>query len=558
MQIKILTFILFLLYQTNSFSNVKINNQYNQEYLSDYFSAILSYANKNNRLAIRYFESSKTLLMQNSSYFDQYISSLVIEGKVKKAIKKIKTIEYDENNDLSFETNLLFYVNEIKKNNFESAEKILDELKNFNSGNLDNIVISSLKNFNYTFLSKKIKKNVESYGNLTAINRAFQSCYLNSNSTSTYFENLINLQEGDYSRYYFFYLAYLKENNQLGEVKRISSTIDILDSNLLISQAKQWIDQNNFDSFSKYFLCSSEQDLISEFFYLVSSLYSSQKNFKKSDFYLNLSNFLNKKFYFNLTLLIENNLINKQYITAEKYLKDIKKENEVYYWYKIKKKTKIISNTMDDSKAINYLQDKFRNFKDPSTKMIYDMANFYKNKKKYKIAIDYYSELLNKIESRSSIYADILYKRGGCLERIGKYTESDSDLLNALEFSPEDPYVLNYLGYSWLERGYKIEEAIKLLELAYNKKKNDPYIIDSIGWGYYLIGNYQKAETYLIKAVQLMPDDPIVNDHYGDILWKLNRKLQAKYFWRNTIKLDDVDEKLIKKISIKLLKGINS
>ena len=213
---------------------------------------------------------------------------------------------------------------------------------------------------------------------------------------------------------------------------------------------------------------------------------------------------------------------------------------------------------MDDSKAINYLQDKFRNFKDPSTKMIYDMANFYKNKKKYKIAIDYYSELLNKIESRSSIYADILYKRGGCLERIGKYTESDSDLLNALEFSPEDPYVLNYLGYSWLERGYKIEEAIKLLELAYNKKKNDPYIIDSIGWGYYLIGNYQKAETYLIKAVQLMPDDPIVNDHYGDILWKLNRKLQAKYFWRNTIKLDDVDEKLIKKISIKLLKGINS
>ncbi len=151
-----------------------------------------------------------------------------------------------------------------------------------------------------------------------------------------------------------------------------------------------------------------------------------------------------------------------------------------------------------------------------------------------------------------------MYKRGGCLERIGKYTESDSDLLNALEFSPEDPYVLNYLGYSWLERGYKIEEAIKLLELAYNQKKNDPYIIDSIGWGYYLIGNYQKAETYLIKAVQLMPDDPIVNDHYGDILWKLNRKLQAKYFWRNTIKLDDVDEKLIKNISIKLLKGINS
>ena len=89
---------------------------------------------------------------------------------------------------------------------------------------------------------------------------------------------------------------------------------------------------------------------------------------------------------------------------------------------------------------------------------------------------------------------------------------------------------MNYLAYSWLERDYKIEEAIKMLEKAYKQENNDPYIIDSIGWAYYLISDYVKAEKLMKRAVELMPDDPIVNDHYGDILWKLDRKLQARYF----------------------------
>jgi len=94
-----------------------------------------------------------------------------------------------------------------------------------------------------------------------------------------------------------------------------------------------------------------------------------------------------------------------------------------------------------------------------------------------------------------------------------------------------------------------------MLKRAYKQKKNDPYIIDSIGWAYYLIGDYNEAENYLIQAVQLMPDDPIVNDHYGDILWKLDRKLQAKYFWENVLKLDSTEEKMKKNILEKLING---
>ena len=136
--------------------------------------------------------------------------------------------------------------------------------------------------------------------------------------------------------------------------------------------------------------------------------------------------------------------------------------------------------------------------------------------KEFKKSIKYYSLLLEKLDENTDAYADVLYKRGSSYERIGDYKNSDKGLLQSLSIKPNDPYVLNYLGYGWLERGFKIKDAIIMLDKAYNQKKNDPFIIDSVGWGYYLIGDYDNAENFLRKAIQLMPNDPVVNDHYGD------------------------------------------
>ena len=94
-----------------------------------------------------------------------------------------------------------------------------------------------------------------------------------------------------------------------------------------------------------------------------------------------------------------------------------------------------------------------------------------------------------------------------------------------------------------------------MLEVAHNKDKNNPYIADSIGWAYYLTGRYQEAEELLREAITQMPNDPIVNDHYGDILWSLNKKIQAKYYWNSVLKFKDTDEEMKKKIKKKLLFG---
>ena len=95
-----------------------------------------------------------------------------------------------------------------------------------------------------------------------------------------------------------------------------------------------------------------------------------------------------------------------------------------------------------------------------------------------------------------------------------------------------------------------------MLNKAYTQEKNDPYITDSVGWGYYIIGDYKNAEKYLRRAVELLPNDPITNDHYGDVLWKLNRKLQAKYFWESALKNEKTEEKMKKEIQLKLLNGL--
>ena len=553
--LKIFFIIVTLLYQSTAYSKATDNNEFNHKYLSSYLSALLSYDNQNNDLALKYFNSSKNLLNEHDQFLKKYVFSLVADGQISKAIKYIQYSK-NKNNSSFFEVNLLLVLDSLKKKNFVKTSKLLTNLKAFQQNDTYEIIIyETLKSYNKLFLDGIIESPNQNFGKLSLITTAFQNCYLNSNKTNSHFINLINSAEGDYSRYLFFYLTKLIENKDYDSAIQIASTIDPLTSDLLIAQTKKWIDQSNFKKFKKHFSCKQEADILAEFFFLISNLYSSQGEYEKSNFFLNISNYLNPKFYFNLSLLAEDYFVNSNFDLAKKALEKFDEEDEIYNWYKIKKKAQIIAKQQNENQSLKFVEKKLLEFKNPSTRIIFDMANIYKNYKKYEKAIEYYSIVLSQIEENSEAYADILYRRGGSYERLGQYQKSDSDLLLSLEIIPEHPYVTNYLAYSWLERNYKIQEAIQMLERAYEQKKSDPYIIDSIGWGYYLNGDYAKAEKYLKQAIQLMPNDPIVNDHYGDILWKLDRKLQARYFWESVLNFKTTEDDMKKSILKKLLKG---
>ena len=554
MFLKIFYIIFALLYQTVGYTKTSDKNDFNYKYLSSYFSALISFDNQKNNKALEFFESSKYLKKRHDNYLKEYVYSLVLDGQIKKAVNQIKSSRNSKNSNF-FEGKLLIVLDLMNKKKYIQASKIIKSFNVSNENTYEFIIIKTLESFNNLFKNKKLQYSTSDFGKLSLIVNAFQNCYLNSNKTDSHFLNLINSAEGDYSRYLFFYLSNVIENKNYKTAQQISKTIEPFSSTLLISQSKKWIDNENYKKFNKHFSCQNENDLLSEFFFLISNLYSSQNIIETSNFYLSVSNYLNPKFYFNLSLLAENYYDNDNFEISRKILEKFSSEDEIYFWYKIKKIAQIISEQENDDKSLKYIEDNISDLKQKSPKILFDLANIYKNFENYKIAIDYYTQVLNQIDKNSNMYADILYRRGGTYERLKNYSKADKDLLMSLKIRPDHAYTLNYLSYSWLERNIKIEQAMKMLMRAYELRENDPYITDSVGWGYYLIGDFINAEKYLRKAVELMPDDPIVNDHYGDVLWQLDRKLQAKYFWEQVLELEDTEEEMRKDIESKLIDG---
>ena len=547
----IFSFFLVFLYQ-----NITYSKTFDEKNVQNYFSALVSFEENKNIESLHYFNSSKELKESHPEYIKKYVFSLILGEKVNKAISEIKTMKDKKFVDF-FEAHLLLALDSIKKNDYKKSLYHINNLKNYEEDGTFKFIISNfLEEYVHLFKDKKIKSDLDSqFGKLSLINRTFQRCYLGHSGTENFFENLINYEEKSNSRYLFFYANYLLTQKNYLKVKDIFKDVDPISSTLLISQAKKWIDEKNYYDFKSIFSCKNSNDIIGEFLFIISNLYSMEYEIENSNFYFNLSNFLNPKFKFNFVLLVDNYFQNEEFTKAKEILKNFNKKNEIYYWYRVKKTSQIIREKNDQDQSFEYIKAKFDAIEKPSLKIIYEMGNIVKSFEKYDLSIEYYTKILSKLEPTSIIYADVLYRRGGSYERIGNEQKADEDLLKSLEINPDEPHVLNYLAYSWLERNYKIDFAIDMLKKAYAQRKNDPYIIDSIGWAYYLIGDYVEAEKLIRKAVKIMPTDPIVNDHYGDILWKLDRKLQANYFWKNVLTFEDVKEKMKEDINYKLLKG---
>ena len=552
---KILIFVFFIFFQNILHSKNIYKNEFNQKNLSSYLSALISYDNRNNSEALKFFESSRLLTEQYQPYFKKYIFSLVVEGKINKAIYKIKNQKNKETLNF-FEVYFLLTLDSLKNNDFIISKKYLKKLSDYkNDGTFELIIYETLKSYLYLFENNKILVEDDNFLNLSIIKKAFQNCYLGSDQTKNYFVSLLNNQDLDYSRYLYFYIDYLIEQNQFKEAKKLIDEKDYIESNLLISQTKSWIDKNDIDSLDKIFSCKNREDLLGEFFFLIGNLHSNRNNFVKSNFYLNISEYLNPKFKLNYALAAENYFSKKNYKKTKKILRFFNKDEDIYYWFSIKKKAEIISEELNKERAFVYLERELKKIDKLNEKVLFDMANISKSYQKYDLAIEYYNKLLSQTNEDSNVYADLLYKRGSCYERLNKFKKSDEDLLKSLLINPDDAYVLNYLAYSWLERNHKIDVAIEMLQKAHDKKKDDPYILDSVGWAYYLIGDFIEAEKYMNKAIQLMPTDPVVNDHYGDILWQLDRKIQARYFWNSVLKTEDIEKKMKDSVKQKLFQG---
>jgi tetratricopeptide (TPR) repeat protein len=183
------------------------------------------------------------------------------------------------------------------------------------------------------------------------------------------------------------------------------------------------------------------------------------------------------------------------------------------------------------------------------------LGNVLRGRKQFAECADVYSKGVDTIGKPEKSNWVIYYFRGICLERSKQWAKAEADLKKSLELYPDQPHVLNYLGYSWIDQGSNLDEGMRMIKRAVEQRADDGYIVDSLGWAHYRLGNMDEAVKQLERAVELKPEDPTINDHLGDAYWRVGRVLEARFQWSHARDLKPEPEDLVK-IEAKLKSGL--
>ena len=187
-----------------------------------------------------------------------------------------------------------------------------------------------------------------------------------------------------------------------------------------------------------------------------------------------------------------------------------------------------------------------------------ELGDMLREKKRFGEAVVAYDEAIRRAAATGLPERwTLFYDRGVALERSGQWKRAEADLLHALELKPDQPMVLNYLGYSWIDRGENLDRGLKMIEKAVELRPDDGYIVDSLGWAHYRMGDYAGAVQYLEKATELVPEDATINDHLGDAYWQTGRLVEARYQWRRALQFGPEEDE-VKPIEAKLDRGLEA
>jgi tetratricopeptide (TPR) repeat protein len=189
------------------------------------------------------------------------------------------------------------------------------------------------------------------------------------------------------------------------------------------------------------------------------------------------------------------------------------------------------------------------------TEAIIELGNIQRGRKQFADCAQTYSKAIDTVPHPEKSNWVMFYFRGICYERSHQWPAAEADMKKALELYPEQPLVLNYLGYSWIDQGVHLDEGMDMIHRAVEQRPDDGYIVDSLGWAYFRTGNYDEAVKNLERAVELKPEDPTINDHLGDAYWRVGRTLEAHFQWSHAKDLNPEPEDL-PKIEAKLKDGL--
>jgi len=553
----ILFVIIFIFFSTLNAKN--LDKYYTSSKISKYLSGSILLSQSKYSDSFKYLKKLDGLEENHSTFASKYLYATVNSGNFNQALNFSKKLEKKKQD--SFESDLIIGIYHMKHFKYDLANQYFLKAKNRKSKSILETYVANYLNFwsqldNYNLNEAYLIFNQldNRLMNLKKIQNVFLNCFYGNEKVERLFSDLTSDTNVDFSRYNYFFAKYLENNNKKKDSEKIiAKSLKLYPKNLLLNQFK--LDLEN----SKYhfdFNCKNKNHIIAEIIYITSNALSSQNFYQLSNFYLNLAKYLNQDFQIFDTLMAENFYNIKDYKKAKEIYLRLTKFGEAFKWYSNKQISRILVLEEKKEESLKLLSRAYNDLKLKGVYEIFDYAQFLKNNEEFEKSVKYYTDILNIIDTNHPIFAEVKDGRGVAYERIGNWEKAEKDLLASLEKNPNQAYVINYLAYSWIEKGIKIEKSLEMLEKANELRSNDPYIIDSLGWALFKLKRYKESKDYLQLAVKLMPADPIVNDHYGDVLWKNGNEIQARYYWNYVLNLKKTELQLKQKIETKLITGL--
>ena len=474
----------------------------------------------------------------NTELLEEALFESVLFSEWEKARDLSSLIKKDNNKNSS--ANLLILVDNFlnKKEVSKNIENI--DLRFFDINFLKSIIIWTNQNDDFKFSdSENCVPIICLHSGMKLMTKG------KKNEAIKYFDELLeqNIQSTRIKEILF--LAYVN-------VKNFSTSAEIFGKLSLKDLNNKSYEMNYFEK-NNYLLnpVKTNREGLAETFYNISSWYYQKNLFKYSVFFGKLSLRLRPNFNA-MKLLLINSLENLDYPKLAVDITNNLNLRDPYFLRFIKIKSSLYDKLNDKESFITNLQNLSQNYpKNWELKLI--LADKLRSLKRYEDSILLYNDVIN-----NELLKDkwpVFYSRGIAFERLNNWESAEKDLKRALELNPNDPYVLNYLAYSWLDRNINIKKALNYLIKAVEIEPTDGYIIDSLGWAYYLSGIYDMSVYYLEKAVSIMPSDATLNDHLGDAYWKSERKKEAISQWKKILIIDP-EFKNIETVKKKIKKGL--
>jgi tetratricopeptide (TPR) repeat protein len=532
----------------------------NSNYFSNYLSGSVSLQKNDSQKAYGFFENIENLGTYHSEFNLKYVETLVNNGKIEEAYIFIKKL--DKSYQSLYPFNLILFVHDFKKERYSKLKNYISLPKQSLSDALlaelyQNLVLwADLSNKNIEELNQKIGISNSSFKNVSLTQKILINLYLdNPKNIDLYFNEISNKKE--LGRYNYFYLSYYLEKNNKDKINDIiNRNLEISSENLLFKQLFLDSRENKFYKIDKFYKRKNINHGLAELFYLFANFYQNYEQVQISNFYLNLSEYLNPNFQSNKILKVENLIILNNLEQSEKEMKVIEKLGKEFYWYANLTRLRFLPN-INSEKQINLLENFLKNNEFFVSEKYFELANFVRANKNYSKSIELYEKsIASKKDTKDGDWI-YYYNLAISQERAGLWENAEKSFLQALKISPKQPEVLNYLAYSWLEKKINLDKAKEMLVEAVNISKGRGYILDSLGWAYFLLKDYDKAEEILQTAYEKEPSEAVIYDHYGDVLWTNGKEIQARYVWQNAIKLKNIEQDLKESINKKIIFGLD-